>query len=75
MTNSKKKSFKVPCLSLETERIDVPKKKKKFYRVVSKKSKYTHGAFEHSSNGLRKAKDYIKELSSKTDEEFEILEK
>ena len=53
----------------------MPKKKKKFYRVVSKKSKYTHGAFEHSSNGLRKAKDYIKELSSKTDEEFEILEK
>ena len=43
--------------------------------MVSKKSRYTHGAFEHSSDGLQKAKDYIEQLKSKTNEEFEILER
>jgi len=50
-------------------------KKKKYYIIVSDDKKYTHGAFEYSPEGLQKAKDYIKLISTRSDEKFKIIEK
>ena len=50
-------------------------KDKKYYLVVSKKKQYTHGAFEFSPEGYKKAKDYIEDTRKASKEKLIILEK
>ena len=52
------------------------KSKKKYYLIVSKKTKWRYGAFDYSEEGKRKAELYLKTLSKKTgDKSLEIVEK
>ena len=50
-------------------------RKKKYYLVVSKGRKFTHGAFPHTEEGFEMAEKYIKKISKRSEEEFLILEK
>ena len=51
------------------------RRKKKYYLVVSKIRKFTHGAFPHTEEGLDLAKKYVRKISKASEEEFLILEK
>ncbi len=51
------------------------KKDKKYYLVISQKRKHTHGAFEFSPEGFKKAKSYVKDMEKITKEKLIILEK
>ena len=50
-------------------------RQKKFYIVVSELKNYTYGAFEHSPEGLKKAKQYVKKTLVLQKEKLIILEK
>jgi len=51
------------------------KNRKNYYLVISEKSKYTHGAFEFTDEGLKKAKSYIKLAKKESSENLIIVEK
>ena len=47
--------------------------KKKCYVIVGEKN-YTYGAFQHSEEGLKKAKKHLRVLKKQHDTKFEIKE-
>ena len=51
------------------------KNKKNYYLVISEVSKYTHGAFEFTPEGLKKAKSYIRKIKKESRENLIIVEK
>ena len=51
-----------------------PRKKDKYYVVLSERRHYTQGAFEHSPNGYEKAVEYVRKIERKTSEKYYILE-
>ena len=51
------------------------KSRKKFYAVVSKGSKYLHGAFLFSPEGKIQAEKYVQKLNKEKKDKFEIIEK
>ena len=52
------------------------KSRKKYYLIVSKKTKWRYGAFDYSKEGKTKAEAYLKTLQMKTgDKSLEIVEK
>lgn len=48
-------------------------KKEKYYLVLSKDKNYNHGAFPHTDEGLKMAKDLVKRFRDQ--EELYIIEK
>ena len=52
-----------------------PRKKDKYYVVLSERRNYTQGAFEYSENGYEKAVAYVRKIERKTSEKYYILEK
>jgi len=40
-------------------------KKNKYYAIYNKTNKFLYGAFPHTAEGFKLAKDYLKKISSK----------
>ncbi len=51
------------------------KKSKKYYLIESKTRKWSYGAFPHTEEGIKNAKQYMKNLQKKPKEKLEIIEK
>jgi hypothetical protein len=51
------------------------KKKKNYYLVISEVSKYTHGAFDLTPEGLKRAKSYVRKAKKESRENLIIIEK
>tara|TARA_R100000234_G_C4977333_1_gene169095 strand:- start:678 stop:845 length:168 start_codon:yes stop_codon:yes gene_type:complete len=51
------------------------KKSKKYYLIESATRKWSYGAFPHTEEGLKSAKQYMKNLQKNTKEKLEIIEK
>jgi|TARA_Y100000401_G_scaffold30134_1_gene22008 hypothetical protein len=55
--------------------VQQPRKRDKYYVVLSSDKNYTQGAFEYSDHGYKKAVEYVRKIEKKTCASYYIKEK